>query len=97
MVITAGSGDWFGVLGAFGKGFAPHFELFSRRLRAERVAFLRTTQNAVAAPSFGVFFALHGRYAAIFISLGFLSVLRFGRYTSPGVLFSSAACGRQVL
>ena len=55
MVITAEGGDLFGVLGALCKGFAPHFELFSRRRRAERVAFLRTAQNAVA-PSFMVFF-----------------------------------------
>ena len=48
MMLTAGSGDWFGVLAALCKGFAPHFELFSRRLRAERVTFLRTAQNAVA-------------------------------------------------
>ena len=50
MVITAWSGDWFGVLEALCKGFAPHFELFSTRQRAERVALLRTAQNAVAAP-----------------------------------------------
>jgi hypothetical protein len=51
MMLTVGSGDWFGVLAALCKGFAPHFELFSRWLRAERVAFLRTAQNAVAPSS----------------------------------------------
>ena len=87
----------FGVLEALCKGFAPHFELFSIRRRAERVALLRTAQNAVATSSPRSVFMLHERYAAFLIGGVFMTVLRFGRYTSFGVLFSSASWGRQVL
>jgi hypothetical protein len=79
MVLTARSGDWFEVLEALCKGFAPHFELFSTRLRAERVALLRTAQNAVAAPPLRGLLALHGCYAACLMASVFIAGFRFGR------------------